>query len=46
VIAEDVPPGALGISRPQQHNIEGYAEKKAAQEAQTEEGEEAKRGET
>jgi bifunctional UDP-N-acetylglucosamine pyrophosphorylase / glucosamine-1-phosphate N-acetyltransferase len=46
VIAEDVPRGALGISRPRQHNIEGYAEKKAAQEAQTEESEEAKRGET
>jgi bifunctional UDP-N-acetylglucosamine pyrophosphorylase / glucosamine-1-phosphate N-acetyltransferase len=46
VIAEDVPPGALGISRPKQQNFEGYAEKKAAQEAQTEEGEEAKRGDT
>jgi bifunctional UDP-N-acetylglucosamine pyrophosphorylase / glucosamine-1-phosphate N-acetyltransferase len=29
VIAEDVPPGALGISRAEQENIEGYAEKKA-----------------
>ena len=44
VIAEDVPSGSLGISRPQQHNVEGYAEKKAAREAQSEEGEEAKRG--
>jgi len=42
VIADDVPAGALGISRPQQQNIEGYAEKKAAREAQTEEGDEAK----
>lgn len=44
VIAEDVPPGALGISRPEQRNVAGYAEKKAAQEAQTEEDKEAKRG--
>ena len=44
VIVEDVPAGALGISRPQQQNVEGYAEKKAAREAQTEEGDEAKRG--
>jgi bifunctional UDP-N-acetylglucosamine pyrophosphorylase/glucosamine-1-phosphate N-acetyltransferase len=29
VIAEDVPPGALGISRPEQENVEGYAQKKA-----------------
>jgi bifunctional UDP-N-acetylglucosamine pyrophosphorylase / glucosamine-1-phosphate N-acetyltransferase len=29
VITEDVPPGALGISRPEQQNIEDYAEKKA-----------------
>lgn len=27
VITEDVPDGALGISRPEQKNIEGYAEK-------------------
>jgi bifunctional UDP-N-acetylglucosamine pyrophosphorylase/glucosamine-1-phosphate N-acetyltransferase len=46
VIAEDVPAGALGISRPQQHNVEGYAENKAAREAQTEEDEEATRGGT
>jgi bifunctional UDP-N-acetylglucosamine pyrophosphorylase/glucosamine-1-phosphate N-acetyltransferase len=44
VIAEDVPAGALGISRPPQNNVEGYAEKKAAREAQTEEGDEATRG--
>jgi bifunctional UDP-N-acetylglucosamine pyrophosphorylase/glucosamine-1-phosphate N-acetyltransferase len=27
VITEDVPPGALGIARPDQKNIEGYAER-------------------
>jgi bifunctional UDP-N-acetylglucosamine pyrophosphorylase/glucosamine-1-phosphate N-acetyltransferase len=27
VISEDVPPGALGISRPQQRNVDGYAER-------------------
>jgi bifunctional UDP-N-acetylglucosamine pyrophosphorylase / glucosamine-1-phosphate N-acetyltransferase len=27
VITEDVPEGALGISRPQQRNVEGYAER-------------------
>jgi bifunctional N-acetylglucosamine-1-phosphate-uridyltransferase/glucosamine-1-phosphate-acetyltransferase GlmU-like protein len=44
VIVEDVPVGGLGISRPQQHNVEGYAEKKAAREAQTEEDEAARGG--
>jgi bifunctional UDP-N-acetylglucosamine pyrophosphorylase/glucosamine-1-phosphate N-acetyltransferase len=29
VITEDVPPGALGIERAEQKNVEGYAEKKA-----------------
>jgi bifunctional UDP-N-acetylglucosamine pyrophosphorylase/glucosamine-1-phosphate N-acetyltransferase len=29
VVTEDVPPGALGISRPEQKNVDGYAEKKA-----------------
>ena len=29
VITEDVPPGALGVSRAEQDNVEGYAEKKA-----------------
>jgi bifunctional UDP-N-acetylglucosamine pyrophosphorylase/glucosamine-1-phosphate N-acetyltransferase len=29
VITEDVPPGALGISRAEQRNVEGYAEKRA-----------------
>jgi bifunctional UDP-N-acetylglucosamine pyrophosphorylase/glucosamine-1-phosphate N-acetyltransferase len=36
-ITEDVPPGALGIARPRQENVEGYAEKKAREER--EEGE-------
>jgi bifunctional UDP-N-acetylglucosamine pyrophosphorylase/glucosamine-1-phosphate N-acetyltransferase len=27
VITEDVPPGALGIARPKQRNVEGYAER-------------------
>ena len=27
VISEDVPPGALGISRPEQHNVDGYTER-------------------
>jgi len=35
-ITEDVPPGALGIARPGQENIEGYADKKAREE--TDEG--------
>ncbi len=29
VITEDIPPGALGIERAEQTNVEGYAEKKA-----------------
>jgi bifunctional N-acetylglucosamine-1-phosphate-uridyltransferase/glucosamine-1-phosphate-acetyltransferase GlmU-like protein len=29
VVTEDVPPGALGISRAKQDNVEGYAEEKA-----------------
>jgi bifunctional UDP-N-acetylglucosamine pyrophosphorylase/glucosamine-1-phosphate N-acetyltransferase len=36
VISEDVPAGALGISRPEQRNVEGYADKKA-REARREE---------
>ena len=38
VISADVPPGALGISRAEQRNIEGYAEKKARQARQEEDG--------
>ena len=30
VITQDVPPGALGVARGQQKNIEGYAERRAA----------------
>ena len=30
VITQDVPPGALGVSRGKQQNIDGYAERKAA----------------
>jgi bifunctional UDP-N-acetylglucosamine pyrophosphorylase/glucosamine-1-phosphate N-acetyltransferase len=42
VIHADVPPGALGITRPRQQNVEGYAEKRAKEakeEAQEEGGE-------
>jgi bifunctional N-acetylglucosamine-1-phosphate-uridyltransferase/glucosamine-1-phosphate-acetyltransferase GlmU-like protein len=28
VITEDVPPGALGVERAEQRNVEGYAEKR------------------
>ena len=30
VITQDVPPGALGVARGKQQNIEGYAERRAA----------------
>jgi len=29
VIREDVPPGALGVSKGEQRNIEGYAKRRA-----------------
>jgi bifunctional UDP-N-acetylglucosamine pyrophosphorylase/glucosamine-1-phosphate N-acetyltransferase len=45
VITRDVPPGALGISRPDQQNVEGYSEK-TAEEAKRQEAEEAKPGES
>jgi bifunctional UDP-N-acetylglucosamine pyrophosphorylase / glucosamine-1-phosphate N-acetyltransferase len=32
VITEDVPPGALGVARQRQTNIEGYAERRAPKE--------------
>ena len=32
VITKDVPPGALGISRAQQENVEGFADRKANEE--------------
>jgi bifunctional UDP-N-acetylglucosamine pyrophosphorylase / glucosamine-1-phosphate N-acetyltransferase len=36
VITEDVPPGALGISRSDQKNVEGYAGKKAKESSEDE----------
>jgi bifunctional UDP-N-acetylglucosamine pyrophosphorylase / glucosamine-1-phosphate N-acetyltransferase len=36
VISDDVPPGALGISRPDQKNVEGYAAKKAKESSEGE----------
>jgi bifunctional UDP-N-acetylglucosamine pyrophosphorylase/glucosamine-1-phosphate N-acetyltransferase len=36
VITDDVPPGALGISRAEQRNIEGYAGKKAKESSEDE----------
>jgi bifunctional UDP-N-acetylglucosamine pyrophosphorylase / glucosamine-1-phosphate N-acetyltransferase len=35
VITDDVPPGALGIARERQTNIEGYADRKAGHERQS-----------
>jgi bifunctional UDP-N-acetylglucosamine pyrophosphorylase/glucosamine-1-phosphate N-acetyltransferase len=32
VITDDVPPGALGVARPRQENIEGYAERRRQRE--------------
>ena len=40
-ITEDVPPGALGIARPNQENVEGYADKKAREEAGEEDTEDS-----
>ena len=40
-ITEDVPPGALGIARPKQENVEGYADKKAREEAGEEDTEDS-----
>jgi bifunctional N-acetylglucosamine-1-phosphate-uridyltransferase/glucosamine-1-phosphate-acetyltransferase GlmU-like protein len=36
VITEDVPPGALGISRSEQKNVEGYAGKKPKESSEDE----------
>jgi bifunctional UDP-N-acetylglucosamine pyrophosphorylase/glucosamine-1-phosphate N-acetyltransferase len=44
VITRDVPPGALGISRAEQENVEGY--EKTAREAKKREDDQAKPGET
>jgi bifunctional UDP-N-acetylglucosamine pyrophosphorylase/glucosamine-1-phosphate N-acetyltransferase len=38
-ITDDVPPGALGIARPRQENVEGYAERKRARESANKGGE-------
>ena len=38
VIREDVPPGALGVSKDEQRNIEGYAERKARAASEEAEG--------
>ncbi|MGH2993298.1 MAG: bifunctional UDP-N-acetylglucosamine diphosphorylase/glucosamine-1-phosphate N-acetyltransferase GlmU, partial [Solirubrobacterales bacterium] len=43
VITQDIPPGALGISRPEQRNVEGYAER-TAREVSRQEGDEEKLG--
>ena len=40
-ITEDVPPGALGIARAKQENVEGYADKKAREEAGEEDTEDS-----
>jgi bifunctional N-acetylglucosamine-1-phosphate-uridyltransferase/glucosamine-1-phosphate-acetyltransferase GlmU-like protein len=37
VITDDVPDGALAVSRPEQKNIEGYAERLKAEESQSDE---------
>jgi bifunctional UDP-N-acetylglucosamine pyrophosphorylase / glucosamine-1-phosphate N-acetyltransferase len=37
VITEDVPPGALGIERAEQKNVEGYAKEKAEESRAKEE---------
>jgi bifunctional UDP-N-acetylglucosamine pyrophosphorylase/glucosamine-1-phosphate N-acetyltransferase len=34
VITEDVPPGALGLARARQHNLEGYAQRREDERAQ------------
>ena len=36
MISEDVPGGALGLTRPEQVNIDGYAERKAAERSNKE----------
>jgi bifunctional UDP-N-acetylglucosamine pyrophosphorylase / glucosamine-1-phosphate N-acetyltransferase len=39
VIETDVPPGALGIARPRQSNVEGYADRRRAREEAASDGE-------
>jgi bifunctional UDP-N-acetylglucosamine pyrophosphorylase / glucosamine-1-phosphate N-acetyltransferase len=45
VIRRDVPPGALGVSRADQRNIEGYAERKARQAERQDRKQDEGRGE-
>jgi len=42
VIRKDVPPGALGVSRVQQRNIEGYAKRKAREMSDSESGQDGR----
>jgi bifunctional UDP-N-acetylglucosamine pyrophosphorylase / glucosamine-1-phosphate N-acetyltransferase len=39
VITEDVPPGALGVARPRQQNIEGYADRRKQRDQEKRSGE-------
>jgi len=41
VITRDVPPGALGVARERQENVEGYAERRAARRLLEQSGEDA-----
>jgi bifunctional UDP-N-acetylglucosamine pyrophosphorylase/glucosamine-1-phosphate N-acetyltransferase len=34
VISKDVPPGALGLTRPEQVQVDGYSERKAKEHEQ------------
>ena len=43
VITEDMPPGALGIARARQENVEGYAERAPAAQTRGGKGESAGR---
>lgn len=45
VVRKDVPPGALGVSKVQQRNIEGYAERKAREMSEDSEARSAERRE-
>ena len=38
VITRDVPPGALGVAREQQKNVDGYAERRAARRLREQRG--------
>ncbi len=38
VIGEDVPPGALGIARSRQSNVEGYSQRRKQREQDAKEG--------